>query len=114
MMFEEFTESARRVIVLSQQEARALGHTCIGTEHLLLGALTVCMESGLHDIDTAEARKVTRELVPGSPDPSPGHIRFIDRAKKVLERSLRSIRYPVWTNHTGSASPGRCSTTSSH
>jgi ATP-dependent Clp protease ATP-binding subunit ClpC len=112
-MFEEFTESARRVIVLSQQEARALGHTCIGTEHLLFGALTVCMESGLHDIDTAEARKA-RELVSGSPDPSPGTFCSSIGRKKVLERSLRSIRYPVWTNHTGSASPSKCSTTSSH
>ena len=73
------------MIVLSQQEARALGHTCIGTEHLLLGALTVCMESGLHDIDTAEARKVTRELVPGSPDPSPGQVH------RSGEKSTRTI-----------------------
>src|SRR6266516_3960712 len=64
-MFERFTDRARRVVVLAQEEARMLNHNYIGTEHILLG--------------------LTRQ---GQQAPS-GHIPFTPRAKKVLELSLR-------------------------
>lgn len=88
-MFEKFTQSARRVIVLAQEAARDLGHAHIGTEHLLLGALTVRQETGPLDIDLAEARNVTSQLVPSTSMPSAGHTPFTTRAKQALERSLR-------------------------
>jgi ATP-dependent Clp protease ATP-binding subunit ClpC len=94
-MFDRFTDSARRVILLAEEEARALGHAYLGTEHLLLGALTVSKdtapgnETEPFDISKAEVRKVTRQLVPGRSIPSSEHIPFTDRAKRVLERSLR-------------------------
>jgi ATP-dependent Clp protease ATP-binding subunit ClpC len=88
-MFERFTDAARRVIVLAQEEARGLGHAYIGTEHLLLGALTVSKESGPVEISTDEVRAVTQQLAPGSSVSPSGHVPFTDRAKRVLERSLR-------------------------
>jgi ATP-dependent Clp protease ATP-binding subunit ClpC len=88
-VFEKFTESARRVVVTAQEEARLLGHDYIGTEHLLLGAITACGESELGGISLAEARKVTDTLMPGKPPAPATHIPFTGRAKRSLEGALR-------------------------
>jgi len=93
-MFERFTERARRVVVLAQEEARMLDHNYIGTEHILLGlihegdgvAARVIESMGL---TLAAARdQVEHAIGRGSAAPS-GHIPFTPRAKKVLELSLR-------------------------
>ena len=93
-MFERFTDRARRVVVLAQEEARDLDHNYIGTEHLLLG---LCHEGAGVAVAALEALGVSlaavREQVGvivgrGSQPPS-GHIPFTPRAKKVLELSLR-------------------------
>ena len=93
-MFERFTNSARRVVVLSQEEARLLNHNYIGTEHILLGLLgmpesiagTVLESFGI----TRDGVRVEVEekIGRGKSQPS-GHIPFTPRAKKVLELSLR-------------------------
>ena len=93
-MFERFSERARQVVVLAQDEARALGHDYIGTEHLLLGLLRE--EEGIAarvleslDITVEEVRaQVVRVVGPGDETPT-GQIPFTPRAKKVLELSLR-------------------------
>ncbi len=93
-MFEKFTDRARRVVVLAQEEARMLNHNYIGTEHFLLGLI--------HEGDGVAARaleslgirpEVVRQHVEemigqGQQAPS-GHIPFTPRAKKALELSLR-------------------------
>lgn len=93
-MFERFTDSARRVVVLAQEEARVLGHDYIGTEHVLLGLLvdrggaaaSVLTARGV----SAEAARHQVELIIGrGQSPSSGHMPFTARAKKVLELSLR-------------------------
>ena len=93
-MFERFTERARQVVVLAQDEARALGHDYIGTEHILLGLMRE--EEGLAarvleslDITVEEARaQVVRVVGQGESAPT-GQIPFTVRAKEVLEHSLR-------------------------
>ncbi|MEO3813612.1 Clp protease N-terminal domain-containing protein [Sphaerisporangium sp. B11E5] len=94
-MFERFTDPARRVVVVAQEEARRLHHSVIGTEHILLGLLgepnglggAVLREAGL-TLD--QVRADVRELgdAPADSEPAP-HIPFGARAKKVLELSLR-------------------------
>jgi ATP-dependent Clp protease ATP-binding subunit ClpC len=93
-VFERFTDRARRVVVLAQEEARLLDHSYIGTEHLLLGLLheregvaaRVLVSLGM---DLARTRDLVGDLVGrGSTAPS-GHIPFTPRAKKSLELSLR-------------------------
>ena len=93
-MFERFSDRARRVIVLSQEEARLLNHNYIGTEHILLGliaetegvAARALVSLGVK-LDTV--RHEVEEII-GQGDSSPsGHIPFTPRAKKVLELSLR-------------------------
>jgi ATP-dependent Clp protease ATP-binding subunit ClpA len=93
-MFERFTESSRRVVVLAQEEARMLDHNYIGTEHILLGlihegegvAARAIVSLGL----TLEmAREQVRELVGAGTSTPTGHIPFTPPAKKVLELSLR-------------------------
>ena len=93
-MFERFTERARRVVVLAQEEARRLGVGHIGTEHLLLALLAegegvaALALTGLQ-VDLEAARGVVGELTgPGEGSPS-GHMPFSPRAKKALELSLR-------------------------
>jgi ATP-dependent Clp protease ATP-binding subunit ClpC len=93
-MFERFTERARRVVVLAQEESRLLSHNYIGTEHLLLGLLAEqdgvaarALES-LHVTLEAAREQVLEIIGPGQPQPS-GHIPFTPRAKKILELSLR-------------------------
>ncbi len=93
-MFERFTDRARRVVVLAQEEARMLNHSYIGTEHILLGLIhegegvaAKALES--MDISLAAVReKVQEDIGQGQQNP-PGHIPFTPRAKKVLELSLR-------------------------
>ncbi len=93
-MFERFTDRARRVVVLAQEEARLLNHNYIGTEHILLGLLNEgegiaaqALES--LDIDLTSVRdEVVKIIGQGKQSPS-GHIPFTPRAKKVLELSLR-------------------------
>ncbi|HEV2452300.1 MAG TPA: Clp protease N-terminal domain-containing protein, partial [Streptosporangiaceae bacterium] len=93
-MFERFTDRARRVIVLAQEEARQLGHNYIGTEHLLLGlidedegvAAKALQELG---IGVEAVRHKVEEIIGRGEGASAGHIPFTPRAKKVLELSLR-------------------------
>src|SRR6201996_6384400 len=94
-MFERFTDRARRVIVLAQEEARMLGHNSIGTEHLLLGLIhegegvaAKALESLGISLETV--RQQVEEIIGhGEQAPLTGHIPFTERAKKVLELSLR-------------------------
>jgi ATP-dependent Clp protease ATP-binding subunit ClpC len=93
-MFERFTDRARRVIVLAQEEARQLKHDAIGTEHLLLGLLSerdgvAAQALAAMDITLDAARAQVEEKVgPGTAAPA-GNIPFTPRAKKTLELSLR-------------------------
>jgi ATP-dependent Clp protease ATP-binding subunit ClpC len=93
-VFERFTERARQVVVLAQDEARSLGHDWIGTEHLLLGLLREeegiaarVLESREITIENARARVVS--IVGPGEGQSAVQIPFTPRAKKVLELSLR-------------------------
>ncbi|MGI9171664.1 MAG: ATP-dependent Clp protease ATP-binding subunit [Candidatus Nanopelagicus sp.] len=93
-MFERFTDRARRVVVLAQEEARMLNHNYIGTEHILLGLIHEgegVAAKGLESlgISLEAVRSQVEEIIgPGQQAPS-GHIPFTPRAKKVLELSLR-------------------------
>ena len=93
-MFERFTEQSRRVVVLAQEESRMLRHNHIGSEHLLLGMLhedggTATDVLASAGITIEAARSLVGELAgPGDKLPS-GHIPFTQRAKKILELSLR-------------------------
>jgi ATP-dependent Clp protease ATP-binding subunit ClpC len=93
-MFERFTDRARRVVVLAQEEARMLNHNYIGTEHILLGLI--------HEGDGVAARALTsldisldavrlqvEEIIGRGRAATAGHIPFTPRAKKVLELALR-------------------------
>ncbi len=93
-MFERFTDRARRVVVLAQEEARSLNHNYIGTEHILLGLLNEgegiaakALESLGIGLDSVRD-EVVKIIGPGQQAPT-GHIPFTPRAKKVLELSLR-------------------------
>jgi ATP-dependent Clp protease ATP-binding subunit ClpC len=93
-MFERFTDQARRVVVLAQEEARLLGHRHIGTEHLLLALLRPDISAterilGAAGVTLPAARAKVEDLVGrGTAEPA-GHIPFTAHAKKALERSLR-------------------------
>src|ERR671912_841059 len=93
-MFERFTERARQVVVLAQEEARTLKHNYIGTEHILLGLLRE--EEGLAarvleslDITTERVRSQVVRIVGSGEEVTAGQIPFTPRAKKVLELALR-------------------------
>ncbi|MFE2998913.1 Clp protease N-terminal domain-containing protein [Nocardia sp. NPDC059246] len=94
-MFERFTDTARRAIVLAQEEARLLGHDWIGTEHLLLGVLhggDPIAGQALADVglDLSGLRERVNQAVGVQENGGPaGHIPFTPRSKKVLEMSLR-------------------------
>jgi ATP-dependent Clp protease ATP-binding subunit ClpA len=95
-MFERFTQEARQVVVFAQEEARALNHSYIGTEHLLLGLLREEEARGgergpLHSLGVRieDAREKIARIVGRGEDASEGQIPFTPRAKKVLELSLR-------------------------
>ena len=94
-MFERFTDRARRVVVLAQEEARTLNHDYIGTEHLLLGlihegngvAAKVLESMGISD--EAVSQQIDEIVGRGKKPARSGHIPFTPRAKKSLELSLR-------------------------
>jgi ATP-dependent Clp protease ATP-binding subunit ClpC len=93
-LFERFTERARQVVVLAQEEARTLKHNYIGTEHILLGLLRE--EEGLAarvleslDITTERVRSQVVRIVGSGEEVTSGQIPFTPRAKKVLELALR-------------------------
>jgi len=94
-MFERFTDQARRIVVLAQEEARMLSHSYIGTEHVLLALIhegTGKAATALESLGIAEeaARQQAEEIVGrGQDDPPRGQILFTPRAKKALELSLR-------------------------
>jgi ATP-dependent Clp protease ATP-binding subunit ClpC len=93
-VFERFTERARQVIVLAQDEARAFKHNYIGTEHLLLGLLREerglgAMALGELGVTLEEARSAVLRQVPPGDEVMVGQIPFTPRAKKVMELSLR-------------------------
>src|SRR5512133_3455073 len=92
-IFEKFTERARQVVVLAQDEARACRHNYIGTEHILLGLLRE--EEGLAarvleslDITVEEVRAQVARIVGQGDEVTTGQIPFTPRAKKVLELAL--------------------------
>jgi ATP-dependent Clp protease ATP-binding subunit ClpC len=94
VVFKRFTERARQVVVLAQDEARALKHNYIGTEHILLGLLRE--EEGLAarvleslDITVEEVRAQVARIVGQGDEVTTGQIPFTPRAKKVLELALR-------------------------
>jgi len=93
-MFERFTDRARRVVVLAQEEARMLNHNYIGTEHILLGLIHEgegVAAKGLESLGISlDAVRAQVEEIIGQGQQAPsGHIPFTPRAKKVLELSLR-------------------------
>ena len=93
-MFERFTDPARRVVVLAQEEARLLNHNYIGTEHILLGLIHEGEGVAARGLQSLGIRldsvrsQVLEKTGKGHQSPS-GHIPFTPRAKKVLELSLR-------------------------
>jgi hypothetical protein len=93
-MFEKFSERARRVMVLAQEEARFLDHDYIGTEHILIAiahegeGLAAKVLAGLNISETT-ARATALEIVGRGTKAPPGHIPFTPRSKRVLEYSLR-------------------------
>src|SRR6266511_1064380 len=93
-MFERFTDRARRVVVLAQEEARMLNHNYIGTEHILLGLIhegegvaAKALES--LNISLEAVRSQVEEIIGQGQSAPTGHIPFTPRAKKILELSLR-------------------------
>ena len=93
-MFEKFTDKARRVVVLAQEEAKLLNHNYIGTEHILLGLIhegegvaAKALES--LNISLEQVREQVQEIIGQGQQAPSGHIPFTPRAKKVLELSLR-------------------------
>ena len=95
-MFERYTDRARRVVVLAQEEARRLNHNYIGTEHMLLGLIhegdgiaakaLVSLEINLDAV-----RQQVEEIIGQGQQAPSGHMPFTPRAKKVLELALRAI-----------------------
>jgi ATP-dependent Clp protease ATP-binding subunit ClpC len=93
-MFERFTDRARRVVVLAQEEARLLNHNYIGTEHILLGLIhegegVAAMALESLGISLQAVRREVEEIIGQGQRAPTGHLPFTPRAKKVLELSLR-------------------------
>jgi len=93
-LFERFTDRARRVVVLSQEEARLLNHNYIGTEHILLGLIvegegTAAQALASFGVTIDPARAQVEDIIGRGQNSPNGHIPFTPRAKKVLELSLR-------------------------
>ncbi|MCL1899487.1 MAG: NDP-hexose 4-ketoreductase, partial [Promicromonosporaceae bacterium] len=93
-MFERFTDRARRVVVLAQEEARLLNHNYIGTEHILLGLIhegegVAAKALEALGISLESIRKQVIEQIGEGQQAPGGHIPFTPRAKRVLELSLR-------------------------
>jgi ATP-dependent Clp protease ATP-binding subunit ClpA len=96
-MFERFTDRARRVVVLAQEEARLLNHNYVGTEHLLLGLIheaegVAAKALELLGIRLEVVRAQVEQIVGRGQRAPTGHIPFTPRAKKVLELSLREAK----------------------
>jgi ATP-dependent Clp protease ATP-binding subunit ClpC len=96
-MFQRFTDRARRVVVMAQEEARMLDHTYIGTEHILLGLVregegsaAKALESLGISLDTV--RQQVEEIIGRGQQAPSGHIPFTPRAKNVLQLSLNEAR----------------------
>ena len=105
-MFERFTERARRVVVLAQEEARRLNHNHVGTEHILLGLIhegegvaAASLES--LGISLEAVREQIEGIIGQGRAAPPGNIPYTPRAKKVLELSLREA-LQLGHNHIGS------------
>ena len=93
-MFERFTDRARRVVVLAQEEARRLDHNWIGTEHILLGLIREGEGIAARALEAAgigleAVRQKVEEIIGRGQEPPSEHIPFTPRTKKVLEHSLR-------------------------
>jgi len=93
-LFERFTDRARRVVVLAQEEARTLNHNYIGTEHILLGLIHEGEGVAARSLDSLgvsleAVREQVEEIIGQGGQAPSGHIPFTPRAKKVLELSLR-------------------------
>ncbi len=93
-MFEKFTDKARRVVVLAQEEAKLLNHNYIGTEHILLGLIhegegVAAKSLEALGISLEQVREQVQEIIGQGQQAPTGHIPFTPRAKKVLELSLR-------------------------
>jgi GNAT superfamily N-acetyltransferase len=92
-MFKRFTDRARRVVVLAQEEARTLNHNYIGTEHILLGLLHESDGVGAKALESLgisldAVRQQVEEIIGRGQHAPPGHIPFTPRSKRVLELSL--------------------------
>src|SRR5690625_6269169 len=104
-MFERFTDRARRVVVLAQDEARLLNHNYIGTEHILLGLIHEAEGVGAKALEALgvpldAVREQVRDIIGEGNQPPSGHSPFPPRAKRVLERSLREA-LQLGHNYTG-------------
>lgn len=93
-MFEKFSPTARRVVVLAQEEARMLNHNYIGTEHVLLGALHNGTGPGMKilqdlGVDVESARAAVVEIIGHGSSAPAGHIPFTPRAREVLEQAMK-------------------------
>jgi ATP-dependent Clp protease ATP-binding subunit ClpC len=104
-VFERFTERARQVPVLAQDEARAFRHDYIGTEHLLLGLLregdgVAARVLDSLGIEIEDVRERLAAIVPPGEEETTGQIPFTPRAKKMLELSLREA-LSIGHNHIG-------------
>jgi Clp amino terminal domain, pathogenicity island component/UvrB/uvrC motif len=94
-MFERFTDRARRVVVLAQEEARMLNHNYVGSEHILLGLIredggVAAQALGSLGVTEERARQQVEEVVgAGQTGPQRGHLPFTPQAKKILQLSLR-------------------------
>jgi Clp amino terminal domain, pathogenicity island component len=96
-MFERFTDRARRVVVLAQQEARMLNHNYVGTEHLLLGLIHEGQGVAARALESLgvsleAVRQQVEEIIGQGQETLSGHIPFTPRAKKVMELSLREAQ----------------------
>ncbi len=107
-MFERFTESARQVIVLAQEEARELRHGYIGTEHLLLGLMRengrAATTLGAHGVTLEPLRAWVAERVGrGDEEPPPGQLPFTPRMKRILEMAVEDTEalshHAIGTQH---------------
>jgi ATP-dependent Clp protease ATP-binding subunit ClpA len=104
-MFERFTDQARRVVVLAQEEARMIDHNYIGTEHILLGLIhegeSVANRAlASQGVTLLSARDQVEKIVGRGKKAPSGHIPFTPQAKKVMELSLREALH-LGDNHIG-------------
>ena len=107
-MFERFTESARQVVVLAQEEARKLRHGYIGTEHLLLGLMRengrAATTLGSHGVELQPVRDwVVEHIGEGDEEPPAGQLPLTPRMKRILEISLEDAEtlghHAIGTQH---------------